>query len=92
MLKKKEGMSNMKKFGWGILALLTCPCHLVLIIPLLAGTTFGTYMAVHQATVGIIFGLLFAFSMYMMFKRIGKQEKTNAASAAINCCSIPKQK
>ncbi|WP_081793842.1 hypothetical protein [Paenibacillus darwinianus] len=32
-----------KGWGWGVLAFLTCPCHLVLIIPLLAGTALGAF-------------------------------------------------
>ncbi|MGN7309091.1 hypothetical protein ACTHQ2_24420 [Bacillus subtilis] len=45
---------NAKKIGWGFLALLSCPCHLVLILPLLAGTTFGAYFALHQTAVSVI--------------------------------------
>jgi mercuric ion transport protein len=67
-----------KKWGWGFLALLSCPCHLVLILPLLAGTTFGAYFAV-----------IFVISLWMMFKRADKKEKANATH---DCCAVPERK
>lgn len=76
---------SMKKLGWGIIAVLTCPCHLVLIVPLLAGTAFGAYIAVHQKIVGLIFGILFVISLYMMFKRKNKQDSSK------NCDCFPNQ-
>jgi mercuric ion transport protein len=71
----------LKSFGWGITALLTCPCHLVLLIPLLADTTFGAYIAVHKTFTGIIFGIIFTVSLYMIFKRINKETDSSK-----DCC------
>jgi mercuric ion transport protein len=80
---------NAKKIGWGFLALLSCPCHLVLILPLLAGTTLGVYFAVHQTTVSVILGIVFVISLVMMFKRASKQAKTDES---YDCCSVPERK
>ncbi len=77
---------NMKSLGWGILALLTCPCHLVFMIPLLAGTTLGAYLVAHQTIAGIVLAIIFAISLCMMFRRITKQE-----NSANDCC-FPKRK
>ncbi|MDN8593155.1 transporter [Paenibacillus sp. 11B] len=80
---------NAKKIGWGFLALLSCPCHLVLILPLLAGTTFGAYFALHQTAVSVILGIVFVISLVMMFKRASKQAKTDESH---DCCSVPERK
>lgn len=80
---------NTKKLGWGFLALLSCPCHLVLILPLLAGTTFGAYFAAHQTTVSVILGVVFVISILMIFKKADKQGKSNSSN---DCCSVPGQK
>lgn len=57
-------------FAWALLALLTCPCHLPLVVFLFAGTTAGAFMGEHMglaAASGIVlFGLssLFAFRSF----------------------------
>ncbi len=79
---------NAKKIGWGFLAQLSCPCHLVLILPLLAGTTLGVYFAVHQTAVSVILGIVFVISILMIFNRV-KQAKTDAKH---DCCSVPQRK
>lgn len=70
---------NKKQKGWGWfgLALLTCPCHLVFLIPLLAGTAFGTYLADYKIATIIILSAIFALSFYMGFKRMNLQGKTD---------------
>ncbi|CDN41318.1 Uncharacterized mercuric resistance protein MerE [Paenibacillus sp. P22] len=80
---------NTKKMGWGFLALLSCPCHLVLILPLLAGTTLGAYFAAHQGAASAILAILFVISLCMVFKRTNIQEKTDVTH---DCCSVPGQK
>lgn len=79
---------NSKKLGWGFLAVLTCPCHLVLILPLLAGTTLGAYITAHQTTASVILGIVFVISILMIFNRV-KQAKTDAKH---DCCSVPQRK
>lgn len=80
---------NAKKFGWGVLALFACPCHIVLILPLLTGTTLGAYFAAHQTTVSLILGIVFVISILMIFKKANKQGKNDAAH---DCCSVPGRK
>ncbi|MCD1259214.1 hypothetical protein B5M42_010230 [Paenibacillus athensensis] len=79
---------NAKKIGWGFLALVSCPCHLVLILPLIAGTTFGAYFATHQTTISLILGIVFAISILMIFRKLNKQEKNDAEH---DCCSVPRR-
>ncbi|AGT33445.1 hypothetical protein M493_16155 [Geobacillus genomosp. 3] len=54
---------------WAVLALLSCPCHLVLVLPLLAGTSAGAYLTRHQSlAVGLLAVLCFV-SLTMIFYR-----------------------
>ncbi|OXS52507.1 hypothetical protein B1A99_33520 [Cohnella sp. CIP 111063] len=80
---------NVKKVGWGFLALLSCPCHLVLILPLLAGTTLGAYFSAYQTIGSVILAVIFVISILMMFKQANKQAKTDTAH---DCCSVPPRK
>lgn len=79
---------NAKKLGWGVLALLSCPCHLVLILPLLAGTTLGAYFIAHQTAASVILGVVFVISILMIFKKAAQGKNLSAH----DCCSIPEQK
>ncbi|MCF2940600.1 transporter, partial [Paenibacillus alkaliterrae] len=78
-----------KKMGWGFIALLSCPCHLILILPLLAGTTLGAYFVAHQTAASVILGIVFVVSILMIFKKADKRGKNNSAH---DCCSVPPRK
>jgi mercuric ion transport protein len=67
---KKEG----KSFGWFLVAFLTCPCHLVLILPLLAGTALGAYVADYQTAAIVLLTIIFAVSLYNGWKRINQEK------------------
>lgn len=82
-MKKKT-----KGWGWGALALLTCPCHLIIIIPLLAGTALGAFLTTYKTAAFIILGALFALSLYRVLNKIWP-EKTEKQS--MDCC-IPNKK
>ncbi|ADU95568.1 transporter [Geobacillus sp. Y412MC52] len=60
-------MGMVKKSFWAVLALLSCPCHLAVILPLLAGTSVGAYLIRHQSLAIGFFTVLFFFSLMMMF-------------------------
>ncbi|MFC4766579.1 hypothetical protein [Effusibacillus consociatus] len=80
---------NAKTWGWGFLALLSCPCHLVLILPLLVGTTLGQFFSDHQTSASVILAVIFMISILMMFKRSNKQAKKDTVH---DCCSVPGRK
>lgn len=50
-------------YAWGLLAVLTCPCHLPLLAGVLAGTTLGTLIAGHWAIAAALLGGLFIMSL-----------------------------
>ncbi|RNB57944.1 transporter [Brevibacillus gelatini] len=76
---------TLKGVGWFLVALVTCPCHLVLILPLLAGTALGAYFMAYKTVAIIAFMLLFAFSLYMGWKRMTQDH------SSVDCCT-PKQR
>lgn len=56
-------MGMVKKSFWAVLALLSCPCHLAVILPLLAGTSVGAYLIRHQSlAIGLFYGFVFLFA------------------------------
>ncbi|RED75986.1 hypothetical protein [Cohnella phaseoli] len=77
-----------KGWGWGVLAFLTCPCHLVFIIPLLAGTALGAFLTTYKTAAFIVLGVLFALSLYRVFNKIG-QDKTEGQT--MDCCHPPRK-
>lgn len=50
-------------YAWGLLAVLTCPCHLPLLAGVLAGTTVGTLIAGHWVIAVALLGGLFIVSL-----------------------------
>ncbi|MGU2419703.1 broad-spectrum mercury transporter MerE [Burkholderia cenocepacia] len=48
---------------WGSLALLTCPCHLPILIALLSGTVVGAFVADHVVVALLVLLALFVFSL-----------------------------
>jgi len=46
-LRGREEISRWRVYAWGVLAVLTCPCHLPLIALALAGTSAGALLGEH---------------------------------------------
>ena len=47
---------------WGVLAVLTCPCHLPILAVVLAGTTAGAFIGEHWGVAAIALTGLFVLS------------------------------
>ncbi|MFC0297773.1 transporter [Geobacillus jurassicus] len=75
-------MEMVKKSFWAVLALLSCPCHLAIVLPLLAGTSVGVYLARHQSLAIGLFTMLFFFSLMMIF-----YERKPMRSSETDSCS-----
>ena len=52
-----------RAYCWGVLAALTCPCHLLLLTAVLAGTTAGAVIAEHWALAAVALAGLFGLSL-----------------------------
>jgi len=48
---------------WGALAVLTCPCHLLLLAIVLAGTTAGAFIGEHWGIAALALTSLFVLSV-----------------------------
>ncbi|BAP88993.1 mercuric transport protein, MerE [Burkholderiales bacterium GJ-E10] len=50
-------------YAWGVLAALTCPCHLPILAAVLAGTTAGAFIGNHWGIAAVALGGLFFLSL-----------------------------
>jgi mercuric ion transport protein len=67
-----------KGIGWYALAFITCPCHLIIILPLLAGTALGSYLAAYQTVNWVVLGIAFVFSFYMGWGKMNQDDKSES--------------
>jgi mercuric ion transport protein len=68
--QQKREKKSWKTILAGGLALLTCPCHVVLLIPLLAGTAFGSVLSQYTGvlTAGLV--VLFGLSIWYLMRNV----------------------
>ena len=56
----------------GVVAFVTCPCHLVIVWPILltltAGTVFGAWLAANLLTIGAMMTVMFVIGLLLAFK------------------------
>lgn len=65
-------MRALKSGFLAALAVVTCPCHLPLLLVLMAGTSAGAWLARYQGPVFGVMVVVFAVSLYMTFCRLGE--------------------
>lgn len=53
-----------KKIAYGIIAALTCPCHLFLLGVLAAGSAFGSAVNAYFIPLALLFAIIFLFALY----------------------------
>ena len=74
---------SIKGYLAGGIALIACPCHLPLTLPLLigltAGTAFSAWLTNNFITVGVIFTVIFLAGLALAFIWNGGGEKPNAS-------------
>jgi mercuric ion transport protein len=64
----RREMTGRNKAG-AILAMLTCPCHAVMLVIVLAGTAVGSFLAAIQAYLYLGFTLVFVVGLWLMLRR-----------------------
>lgn len=52
-----------RAYAWGVLAALTCPCHLPLLVVVLAGTSAGAVLSEHWGIALLLLSLLFLLAL-----------------------------
>lgn len=80
----------LKGSGWFLVASVTCPCHLVLLLPLFAGTGIGLYFEEYRTAIFTLFILLFVISLYMGGRKFFSEPKRDEEKQ--DCCSIERFK
>jgi len=82
--------NTIKSSGWFLVALITCPCHLVLLLPLLVGTTLGSYFMEFKDVIFIMMTLLFVFALFKGWRKLYSVTKneTKKETTTHDCCSI----
>lgn len=53
----------------GVVAILTCPCHIVLLILILGGTTGAAWLSKYLPVLSIILGVVFVVSLWFLLRR-----------------------
>lgn len=77
--------SPWRAYAWGVLAALTCPCHLPVLAAVLAGTTAGAFIGVHWGIAALALTGLFVLSVGMTLRAFrgdhehGPTHQSNAA-------------
>lgn len=73
----------LRKLGF-VGALLTCPCHAVLVLLLLGGTTAGAWLT---ANVGLTFGMFTAAFLFFLWLATRPGRSSAADGAACETCA-----
>jgi mercuric ion transport protein len=63
-----------RAYIWGVLAVLTCPCHLPLVGAVLAGTGVGAFVGDHWGVAALALTGLFLLSMTRVLRVFGRRE------------------
>lgn len=75
----RREMTARNKAG-AILAILTCPCHVVMLVFVLAGTAAGAWLAAIREWLFLVFTLLFVGGLWLMFRPDRKDCDTEACA------------
>lgn len=55
-------------YAWGVLAVVTCPCHLPILAAVLAGTTAGAFIGEHWGAAAFALTGLFGLSVVRVLR------------------------
>ena len=67
-----EKKPRWRAYCWGVLAVLTCPCHLLLLTAVLAGTTAGAVIAAQWAFAAVTLTGLFGLSLTQAWRAFNR--------------------
>ncbi len=64
--------SRAKRGGilWGTLAVITCPCHLLILAAVLSGTALGALLQEHFTLTLVLFSVLFLLSLWRVTRAL----------------------
>ncbi|HJS89743.1 MAG TPA: broad-spectrum mercury transporter MerE [Steroidobacteraceae bacterium] len=71
-LQPPEQGPRWRAYCWGGLAVLTCPCHLLLLMAALAGTTAGATIEAHWSLAAVALATLFGLSLTQAWRAFNR--------------------
>ena len=75
-----QTLSSMKGYGMAALALIACPCHLPITLPILvaltAGTAFSAWLSNNFLTLAGVLTVIFVGALVLAFRWIGRPVST----------------
>lgn len=66
-------MSRWHAYTWGVLAALTCPCHLPVLALLLSGTAAGAFVSEHWSLATLVLTVLFVLFLRAALRAFRKR-------------------
>jgi mercuric ion transport protein len=67
-------VASWREYTWGVLAVLTCPCHLPLLAAVLASTSVGAFVGDHWGVAALALAGLFVLSVTRVLRVFGRSE------------------
>lgn len=67
-------IASWRAYTRGVLAVLTCPCHLPLLAAVLAGTSVGAFVGDHWGVAALALAGLFVLSVTRVLRVFGRRE------------------
>lgn len=74
-LRPPEQGPRWRAYCWSALAVLTCPCHLLLLMAALASTTAGAVIAAHWGFAAVALAALFALSLTQAWRAFSRMSE-----------------
>lgn len=62
---------------WSVLAVLSCPCHLLILAIVLSGTAAGAFIGEYWGIAALVLTGLFILSVTRVFRAFGKDKTAN---------------
>nr|CAB65708.1 Urf-1 protein [Xanthomonas campestris] len=66
--------SRWRAYAWGVLAALTCPCHLPVLVIVLAGTTAGAFLSAHWGIAAVTMITVFSVSGVLTWRAVHSED------------------
>ena len=79
MMEPMHGNAGKRRAGYGLalIAVITCPCHLPILLLLLSGTAAGAFVTEYFAVALALLGVLFLFSVTAAMRLLQGNETEN---------------
>ncbi|WP_434548052.1 broad-spectrum mercury transporter MerE [Pseudomonas aeruginosa] len=78
-------MPRWHAYTWGVLAALTCPCHLPVLALLLSGTAAGAFVSEHWSLATLVLTVLFVLFLRAALRAFRKRRDPLGARRGLRC-------